>query len=525
METPNSDQAKRRIFDAVKDLNPESKPAIARGTSDDPGRTFGPGKSGGEGGSEEGEGGGKQSGKSPEQELEDALDGLEETEIQDGEGHGEKEEDEGFSEQTEEEEELPSGVNPFEETMPEGEGEGGPEAPEGKDEPKPKPAKEEEGDDVDIQALLEELEDLRKQNRTLRENGKDGLQVDGESWDAKRRAQEAEAENGALREMLQDAIQKQKELAEMAANTPGKGGQMQPEGERWKGRNVRMLMPWGKTTNPMTVASVAAFGMIYGRDKIGFIPAFGDSMIYNIRNHLADMFLQTDSEWSLWLDDDVIMPFGAAHLMRQFTGITSNEIPDQIFNVNGLERLMSHGKKLVGGVYFGRRKNSPPMFAKGMDDQGAYEAAKKMNGTLVPTDWVATGAMLVHREVYLDIRKKYPHLAPHPAREELRWGFSFSSESQGDGWVEDHGHIPADAQNVHASQNKIKVGERKNWQYFAPKPGKGEDVMFCERAKAAGHQPYADTGVVCLHVGTQPFGPHNTEYKVQQGASGGIRIS
>jgi hypothetical protein len=37
--------------------------------------------------------------------------------------------------------------------------------------------------------------------------------------------------------------------------------------------------------------------------------------------------------------------------------------------------------------------------------------------------------------------------------------------------------------------------------------GSGEDVSFCLRAAAAGHQPHVDMGLVCGHIGYQCFGP------------------
>lgn len=320
--------------------------------------------------------------------------------------------------------------------------------------------------EIDIDALLLKIQQLETDNAALRAAAPgEAVKVDADIAQLRRQLEEAQAENTAIRDFISNP-------AEGGLPAPNK-----PDGN-WEGKNVRMLLPWFKVTNPMTVITVAAYAMIYGRAKIGMIPAFGDSMIYNLRNRLADQFLETGAEWAFWLDDDVIVPFGSADLMRQFTGITPQEIPDAVLSVNGLERMISHGKKIVGGVYWGRRKLAPPMFHAGMTDRMAYNAAKSMSGGLVATDWVATGALLVHRDVFLDIRKKYPELAPQ--------------------------------------------GKDQSWNYFLPTIGKGEDVMFCERAKACGHQPYADTGVVCLHVGSQPFGPHNVNYpQMEQAMAGG----
>lgn len=289
---------------------------------------------------------------------------------------------------------------------------------------------------------------------------------------------------------------------------------------QWRGKDVRLLLPWFKVTYPATVFSAAAFGMIYGRERIGMVPGFGDSMIYNIRNRLADEFLTTESEWSFWMDDDMVIPFGSAQLIREWSGITPEQIPDHILNVNVLERLMSHGKKVVGGLYFGRRAIAPPMFKTGLEDKVAYNKAKGMTGELLETPWVATGALLVHRSVYLDIQRRFPHLGPRKEETRMVPGFSYRNALGEE--VETLSGIDIPAELVPSAQLKLiqtTIPERAHWQYFAPEPGKGEDVMFCERARAAGHKVYVDTGAVALHIGTCPFGPHNTSYPELQNAA------
>jgi hypothetical protein len=43
--------------------------------------------------------------------------------------------------------------------------------------------------------------------------------------------------------------------------------------------------------------------------------------------------------------------------------------------------------------------------------------------------------------------------------------------------------------------------------------GMGEDVTFAVRAAEAGHPSWIDHGVVCGHVGSAVYGPHNTRAK------------
>ena len=90
------------------------------------------------------------------------------------------------------------------------------------------------------------------------------------------------------------------------------------------------------------------------------------------------------------------------------------------------------------------------------------EKARAYADEVVPVDWVATGCMLVHRTVFEDIQKKYPELK---------------------------GKTPTGAFN-----------------FFQPiDDGSGEDVSFCRRAKASGHQAHIDLGLPVFHVGYKVY--------------------
>jgi hypothetical protein len=46
----------------------------------------------------------------------------------------------------------------------------------------------------------------------------------------------------------------------------------------------------------------------------------------------------------------------------------------------------------------------------------------------------------------------------------------------------------------------------KPFDYFHPmSSGEGEDVSFCKRATAAGHQPHIDLGLPVFHVGYKVY--------------------
>lgn len=236
-----------------------------------------------------------------------------------------------------------------------------------------------------------------------------------------------------------------------------------------KGREICVCFPCHKATNFVTSAIMVALALDYGRERIRFEFVGGDAMIYKARNRLADAFMASGSDWLLFLDDDIIPPIGRAGFIRQHTGITPDQIPDAVLNRNFLDRLLSHGKSLVGGTYFGRHSVASAMYREAVNSPEEDRRAHSMPDELKRTDWVGTGCMLVNRQVFLDIQTAYPELAPNEVR--------------------------------------------NYWNYFLNTSEDGEDVAFCRRAKQVGHDAYVDLGIQCLHVGYCCYGPHNTRRK------------
>jgi hypothetical protein len=205
---------------------------------------------------------------------------------------------------------------------------------------------------------------------------------------------------------------------------------------------------------------LVALALDGGKEKIRLDMELGDAAIDNARNKLASRFLETGCEWSLWIDDDMIVPIGRPEWFREICRLP-RDFPEHIAGMHTISRLLSHGKKIVGGCYFGRQRTGGPMFGASTENPMAREAAQKMTPTLIRTPWTATGCLLVHRDVYLDIQTKFPELAPD--------------------------------------------GARKEWNFFKMQANLGEDVMFCQRAIAAGHEVFVDTGLQCAHVGFQAW--------------------
>ena len=223
------------------------------------------------------------------------------------------------------------------------------------------------------------------------------------------------------------------------------------------GRDIFVGFPCYKTTNPVTAFAMIAMALDFGKDKIRFDMSIGDAMIYHSRNKIAQKFLETDAKWLLMIDDDIIPCIGRPNWMRSTVTSTKN-VPDAPLQRHVLQRLIGANKTLIGGAYFGRQEGGPLMCS----DRSLEPKARAYQDEVAPVDWVATGCMLVHRKVFDDIKEKYPEL-----------------------------------------NSPIANGE---FDYFHPiNSVTGEDVSFCKRAKAAGHQPHIDLGLPVFHVGYKTY--------------------
>jgi hypothetical protein len=368
-----------------------------------------------------------------------------------------------------------------------------------------------------LEEALAQLEEQRKINKALRQDfeklvERGGNVVPQEFWNIKHKCDEAKAEAERLQE-------ENDSLREELSTRPEGGGSPMPV---WEGKEVRILFPCYKQTNPVTAIALIAAALDFGKERIGFDMEMGDAVIENVRNILADRFLKTDAKWSLWIDDDIIPPFGRADMTRQYTGIQPNEMSDAILNQHFVGRLMSHGKKIIGATYFGRRRVSPPMFKEGIDNAQAYQEAKTMKNGIRETEWVATGCLLVHRDVYLDIQKKFPRLGPCPAREIEYMESIYRNKADGREITGSEAEwIPAsEVEFIRVEKRKKTIPARLHWDFFRKEDGSGEDVAFCKRARGAGHQVYVDTGLQCLHLGYMCYGAHNTTNQVRNVAAG-----
>jgi hypothetical protein len=271
------------------------------------------------------------------------------------------------------------------------------------------------------------------------------------------------------------------------------------------GQKVAVLLPFYKNTNPRT--AVCLFSLI-DRAKVAVMTGFGDAFIVHTRNTLGNRFVQSGLEWSVWFDDDMVIPYGNAGWFNKATGFN---FPDKFAGIHAINQLMSRGKTLIGGLYFGRHEMSGrPMYSGGNDPIEAAQAHNAPNDIVKPVNWVATGCLLAHRSVYLDIQKTFPTLAPQCKDDDGKWHFFSNSETDLTKAAVNAMAILSDekaSESARISSAMQILGHGHRAALANGRLKQGEDVTFCKRALESGHQPFVDFSVVCGHLGEFCFGP------------------
>lgn len=263
---------------------------------------------------------------------------------------------------------------------------------------------------------------------------------------------------------------------------------------------VLIALPWQKQVSPVTATCMA---QLIDRRRCASSLHFGDAFVAHTRNSLGDTFLSSKCEWMLTIDDDMVVPFGDAKWFQYYTGF---RFPEKFLTMNALDRLMSHGKTLVGALYFGRSPGAFPVYNEGKEE--AEHARRGPHDVCKPTRWVGTGCMLIHRAVYEAIEKRFPRLSRAENNGKGQW-FTSTEASLLDQVVKAKDMLQQDStpSGAYAAMNLLShaVAVSKSENFL----GSGEDVSFCLRAGAAGHQPHVDMGLICGHLGTFCYGPSN----------------
>ncbi len=265
-------------------------------------------------------------------------------------------------------------------------------------------------------------------------------------------------------------------------------------------QKVVVMMSSYKTTMPQTAFSLIT---LIDKTRMAVMLDFGDAFIAHSRNKLAENFLRTKAEWAFSCDDDMVFPCGNAAVFNNFTGLN---LPDKFAGVHAVDRLLSHGKTLIGGLYFGRWEHSKGCFAEGAATHEYLVRAPR--DEIRPTRWVGTGCLLIHRSVFMDIEAKFPSLARN--HEGKHGNFFTSSEHDlrngADEALAILNDLSASSEARCAHVHKLLTDLKAKTEAYSSL-GVGEDVVFCHRAAQAGHQPHIDFGTICGHIGTRVYGP------------------
>jgi len=174
---------------------------------------------------------------------------------------------------------------------------------------------------------------------------------------------------------------------------------------------------------------------------------------------------------------------------------------------------MSHGKTLVGALYFARHKHGPPVYGEGALPEEARYARSGPHDLAKPTRWVGTGCLLSHRSVFEDIEKRFPRLARGADKKGGNWFTSTEASLLQRVEAVYAGLSSGPLTGDHAYKALTGLTEALAAAKAENPLGCGEDVSFCSRAAAAGHVPHVDMGLICGHLGNCVYGPGNTSIK------------
>jgi hypothetical protein len=151
----------------------------------------------------------------------------------------------------------------------------------------------------------------------------------------------------------------------------------------------------------------------------------------------------------------------------------AQSVPDEYMAYDVLTRLMGHGKAMIGGVYASRRVHGqlviqPEIKPRHHEDRLLCNDIRKGTARgLMGVDWIGFGCALVHREVFLEVQRRFPDLRP--------------------------------------------TSELAPWRFFQALGDEGEDEAFSNRVRGCSIPIWLDTQLVCGHVGSQVFLPEHTQ--------------
>lgn len=215
----------------------------------------------------------------------------------------------------------------------------------------------------------------------------------------------------------------------------------------------------------------------YGIDLYGIHTAGSMATDHN-RNAIVASFLETGSEWLLWMDTDNAMPLGGPRRL--------------------LDAAAEGNRTIVTGLYYLKAPPHTPI-AYLRDINNRYTPIENWRrGEIVPVNMAGMGCVLTHRSVYEDIQKQCTVLQRYD-------GSIFAIHKS-----KIKGNVP----NKFPAGGKalVKGGrfvvdicrpqfEIERFPFFAIDLLRTEDVIFYELAAQCGHTAWCDTSVEVPHTG------------------------
>jgi hypothetical protein len=201
----------------------------------------------------------------------------------------------------------------------------------------------------------------------------------------------------------------------------------------------------GGIISEKTTLGLFNLGKEFLRNNIdhGLLTLTNSSLITQARSRIANFFINnTEHEYLFFLDSDIG------------------------FNPKDVIKLISHNVPIVSGSY--------PM--KIIPERYCIDVVspEQRSGDLLKINGNGMGFVIIHRQVFLDIAKKYPGLK----------------------------YIPSD----HHSDTPHTLGEKSNsYHYFLEHPSPNgfmsEDKSFFHRARQVGYDVWLDTTIRLNHTG------------------------